>query len=209
MNNRKRRGFVIYTPKPSRPDSTDAYYVRYVFHRYKQNRARRVKPPGRPSHLTKQIEVCAIGGGQARGGNRLSRVVSMMTMRSATDRLVGQKWDTGTEVGTAHAKLSFQVPVKPVTISGSLDVNATYTLTGGQGPDKQGPDRFDPYVHNQVNAAWEGSSTFIWQGSTHFQGNVGHALWELPQKSRTPSIYYYQNHERFCGHYHPLIFPCA
>jgi hypothetical protein len=195
VNNRRRRQFVAYDPQAI-TQNTDAYYVRHLYHLYKQNRARFLGPNDKPS---KQWEVCSVGGAHARGGNRLSRVVSMMTLVSRADRLIGQKWDSGQEVSAAKANLKFAVPVKPVTIEGSVDVHPTYTLTGSQGPDKQAPDGWDRYAYNQVNAIWEGSDTFRWQGSTHFQGNVGHALWELPQRSRTPEIFYAQNHDRFCG----------
>jgi hypothetical protein len=199
VNNRHRRGFVAYSPQAI-TWSTKAYYQRHLYHLYKQNRARRLDS----RYRSKQWEACSVGGAHARGGNRLSRVVSMMTMVTRKDRLVGWKWDSGKEVPTARANLKFAVPIKPVTIEGSVDVHPTYTLTGSQGPDKQGLDTWDSYVHNQVNAIWEGSSTFRWQGSTHFQGNVGHALWELPQQSRTPEIRYSQDHERFCGRVWPI-----
>lgn len=205
VENRKRRGFVAYTPLPM-TRSNDARYLRFVYHRYKQNRARRFNRDEPGEYVSKQIEVCSVGGGQSRGGNRLSRVVTMMTMKSS-DRLIGQKWDSGEEQSKANASLTFAVPVKPVDISATINVHPTYKLTGGQGPDKQGPDSFEPIAYNQVNAAWEGSSTFRWQGSTHFQGNVGHALWELPQSQPTPEIYYSMNHERFCGR--PPPFSCA
>ncbi len=197
VENRRRRGFVAYKPLPV-TSSSDARYIRFVYHRYKQNRARTLNQGG-SRYTSKQIEVCSVGGAQSRGGNRLSRVVTMMTMKSA-DRLIGQKWDSGEEESKANASLTFSIPVKPVNVSATIDVHPTYKLVGGQGPDKQGPDSFDSFAYNQVNAAWEGSDTFRWQGSTHFQGNVGHALWELPQKQATPEIYYSMNHERFCGH---------
>lgn len=193
VNNRRRRGFTAYTPQPI-TQSTDAYYVRHVYHLYKQNRARVLDD----DYNSKQFEACSVGGAHSRGGNRLSRVVSMMSMFSR-DRLIGQKWDSGKEVSDAKANLKFAVPIKPVTIEGSVDVHPTYTITGSQGPDKQAPDGWDGYAYNQVNAIWEGSHTWRWQGSTQFQGNVGHALWELPQRSRTPQIVYAQDHERFCG----------
>ena len=193
--NRKRRGFAIYPPTPMTANE-DAYYSRHVFHLYRQKKARKILGT---EGKTKQWEMCAVGGAHARGGNKLSRVVSMMTIKSKRDRLIGQKWDSGQEVSAAKANLRFAVEVKPVTIEGNVDVHPTYTITGAQGPDKQAPDSWESYVHNQVNAIWEGSDTFIWQGSTHFQGNVGHALWEFPQGSRTPPIRISQNHERFCG----------
>jgi hypothetical protein len=199
VTNHGRKGFVIYKPQPLETN-VDAYYERFVYYLYKQNKARKVYNPsvGRKV-LMKQWESCFVGGAQTKGGNRLSRVVSSVTM-GGHDRLIGWKWGKGKEVSEAKASLSFAVPVGPVTVSGSVDVYPTYTTTGGQGPDKDAPDSWKSTVHNQVNAIWEGSSTFRWQGSTHFQGNVGHALWEVPQSLRTQPITYSMNVRRFCGH---------
>jgi hypothetical protein len=197
VNNRTRKGFVAYAPRPMTRD-TKAYYERFVFHFYKQNNARRLQGQRR-SYATKQWEGCSVGGAQTRGGNHLSRVMSGMTMHGP-DRLRGWKWGKGKELSNAKASLKFAVPVSPVTIEGSVDVYPTYTFTGSQGPDKDAPGSWDTWKRNQVNSLWEGSSTFRWQGSTHFQGNVGHALWELPQHAHTPPVEYTMNVRRFCGH---------
>ena len=197
VSDHKRRGFVIYQPQPLIADKP-AYYVRFVYHLYKQNKARKVVTSRGPTTM-KQWEVCTVGGAESRGGNRLSRVVSSMTMGGG-DRLIGWKWGKGKEISEAKATLKFAVPIRPVTVEGSVDVHPTYTFTGSQGPDKDAPAGWAPFEHNQVNAIWEGSSTFRWQGSTHFEGNVGHALWELPQKMRTQPISYSIDVRRFCGH---------
>lgn len=200
VRNRARRGFVAYKPVPVAVGDDETAYVRFVYHLYKQNRARTLRRGRGESdkYVSKQLEACTGGGGEAYRGYRLSRVVSMMTMKSS-DRLIGQKWDSGEEEKRAGASLTFAVPIKPVTISATLNVNPVYKLFGGQGPDEQGPDEFDAYVDNQVNAGWRGASLFKFQGSTDYQGNVGHALWELPQRQRTPEINYAPTGSYFCG----------
>lgn len=205
VNNRRRRGFVAYSPQPL-TKSTDAYYIRFLFHLYKQNRARKLRDASGP-YKSKQWESCAVGGAHALGGNHLSRVLGTLTMYSGADHLIGWKWDKGKELSTASASLKFAVPIRPVTIEGSLDVHPQNTFTGAQGPDQDAPSAFDHYLQNQVNTLWEGSHTFRWQGSTHFEGNIGHALWELPQRARTPTIVYGQNLRKFCGH--PFGIDCA
>jgi hypothetical protein len=207
VNNRGRRGFVAYAPKPLTRDE-DAYYIRFLFHLYKQNRARVLRSSrGLRRYRSKQWEACAVGGAHARGGNHLSRVLATMTMYSRADRLIGWKWGKGKELSTASASLKFAVPIKPVTVEGSVDVHPQNTFTGAQGPDQDAPEDFSDYLQNQVNTLWEGSHTFRWQGSTHFEGNVGHALWELRQRAPTPSIRVGENLRKFCGH--PFGIGCA
>ena len=199
VNNFDRKNFHAFRPRPLTQD-VDRYYGRFVYHLYRQDKARFVRKTDgdRRRYRTKQWEMCTVGGAHSRGGNRLSRVVSSMTMGGG-DRLIGWKWGRGKELSNARATLKFAVPVRPVTIEGSVDVHPTYTFTGSQGHDKDSHPNWASFRHNQVNAIWEGSSTFRWQGSTHFQGNVGHALWELPQKMRTQPIYFGFTVRTFCG----------
>ena len=205
VNNRGRRGFTAYPPR-ARSMSTDALYIRFVYHYYKQNGARQLGPRNR-RFATKQLEGCTTGGASARGGNKLRRVVTGMTMASRADRLIGQKWGRGKDKATAKANLSFAVPVRAVTITGSVDVHPEDTFTGSQGPDKQAPSLIDKYDYNQVNAFWEkGSPNIRFNGSTHFQGNVAHGLWELPQSQRTPAIYSYAQSLRKCA---KIAYGCA
>jgi hypothetical protein len=207
VNNRRRRGFVAYQPW-TRSDSTDAYYYQFIYSLYKQNRARRLTSTrtGR-RYQSKQYEMCSTGGAHSRGGNRLERVGTSFAVTNRSTRIIGWKWGKGVRNGTISASLGFAVPVRPVTINGSVNVHDQDEFTGSQGPDKASPDVFDPYVRNQVNALWEGSDTFVWQGSTHFEGNVGHALWEYRQSSRSPSFLIDPSLEYHCGRIRP--FGCA
>ncbi len=207
VNNRRRRGFVAYSPW-KRDASEDAYYFQYIYSLYKQNRARTLvsTSTGR-RYRSKQYEMCTTGGAHSRGGNHLSRAVTSFTTTNRSSKIIGWKWGKGTKGSTVSASLGFAVPVGPVTINGSVDIHPQDTLTGGQGPDQDASSVFRGHEFNQVNAIWEGSDTFRWQGSTHFEGNVGHALWEYRQTSRAPSFYIEPSVRWFCGH--PFGVGCA
>lgn len=199
VKNKSRRGFATYAPRYSRA-KTDAYEFQYVFQLYKQNKARR-----RFRRPTKQYEMCAIGGGRAKGGNRLERARSSMAAKTKSSTIIDHSWGSGKEQPSAEASLSFSVPVKPVTISGSLSVHPQDLLTGGQGSDRS--KSFGDYSFNQVNGIWQGGSTFRFQGSTNYQGNVAHALWEYVQASPGPRFAASAGIEKHCGR--PFGIGCA
>lgn len=182
---KKRRGFrQIGTRRQY--ENNDAWYIRYKYFIYKQNRARTRRGKGGRRVRTKQFEMCSSGGAKGKDGNRIDRVASFMTLRTRKDRLIGQKWGTGEDKATARAQLSFATR-GPVSIGASIPIGDNGKLTGSQGPDKDNPKRLDPFVTNQVNGLWEGGLGVILNaGSSGFQGNISHALWELPQRSRTP-----------------------
>ena len=206
VNNRSRRGFVAYTPW-HRSANEDAYYFQFIYSLYKQNRARRLTSPSGRRYRSKQYEMCSTGNAHARGGNHLSRAVTSFTTTNRQSRIIGWKAGKGARSGTVSASLGFAVPVGPVTINGSVDVHPQDTFSGGQGPDKDASDVFKGHELNQVNAMWEGSDTFRWQGSTHFEGNVGHGLWEYRQTTKGPSFYIEPSVRWFCGH--PFGIGCA
>jgi hypothetical protein len=198
VSNRRRDGFVTYEPVQVKADE-DAYFSKYTFHLYKQNRARRLTAPtGRYS--SKQFEMCAAGGADTRGGNRLTRAVAMFTLRTQYDRLIGWKWGSAQREGTVSASLSFAVPVKPVSIGATVNVNSKDGFKGAVGPDGQAPEDFEQFKFNEVNSIFETGTTWRWQGSTSFDGNVGHALWELPQSARNPRTDVATNVRWHCGH---------
>ena len=163
-----------------------AWYIRYKYFIYKQDRARTRRGKGGRRVRTKQLEMCSSGGAKGKDGNRIDRVVSYMTLRTRKDRLIGQKWATGEDKSSAGARLTFATP-GPVSIGASIPIGDNGKLTGGQGPDKDTPKRMKPFQVNQVYGLWEGGlGVIINAGSSGFQGNVSHALWELPKTARTP-----------------------
>lgn len=182
---KKRRGFRQIGSR-RQYDDNPAWYIRYKYFIYKQDRARTRRGKGGRRVRTKQLEMCSSGGAKGKDGNRIDRVASYMTLRTRKDRLIGQKWGTGEDVSKAGARLTFATP-GPVSIGASIPIGDNGKITGGQGPDKDTPKRFEPFTVNQVNGFGEGSlGVIVNAGSSGYQGNVSHALWELPQTSRTP-----------------------
>jgi hypothetical protein len=178
LPNRHRRGFVDKGVIHREYANNKAYYVRFLYFYYRQNNARRAGPRRR---LQRQFEICTVGGAHSKGGNRLDRVMSYMVFTSKKDRLIKWDWGVGKDVGKASRSLTFSVPVKPVTIGASIPIGGSGRLTGAQGYDKDTPKDLRGYEFNQVVGLWEGPTG----GSTDFEGNVAHGLWEIPQ--RTPA----------------------
>ncbi|MDX6690043.1 MAG: LysR family transcriptional regulator, low CO2-responsive transcriptional regulator [Solirubrobacteraceae bacterium] len=180
-----RRGFKFLGTKTDAADN-DAYYVRFKYFAFKLNNARRDESRG---VITKQIEMCSVGGGTPKDGNRVDKVVTLMSLKTKKDRLIDQDWGKGEDKPTATSDLGFKIKGGPVEITGSIPVNPTNKLTGSQGYYDDAPDKFGPYRRNEVNAWWEGGLGVILNaGSSGFQGNVGHALWELPQGAANPKF---------------------
>jgi hypothetical protein len=177
LANRRRRGFVDKGVIHREYANNKAYYVRFLYFYYRQNNARRAGPRRR---LQRQFEICTVGGAHSKGGNRLDRVMSYMVFTSKRDRLIKWDWGVGKDVGKASRSLTFSVPIKPVTIGASIPIGGSGRLTGAQGYDKDTPKDLRGYEFNQVVGLWEGPTG----GSTDFEGNVAHGLWEIPQ--RTP-----------------------
>jgi hypothetical protein len=178
LANRRRRGFVDKGVIHREYANNKAYYVRFLYFYYRQNNARRAGPRRR---LQRQFEICTVGGAHSKGGNRLDRVMSYIVFTSKRDRLIKWDWGVGTDVGKASRSLTFSVPIKPVTIGASIPIGGSGRLTGAQGYDKDTPKDLRGYEFNQVVGLWEGPTG----GSTDFEGNVAHGLWEIPQ--RTPA----------------------
>jgi hypothetical protein len=178
LANRRRRGFVDKGVIHREYANNKAYYVRFLYFYYRQNNARRAGPRRR---LQRQFELCSVGGAHSKGGNRLDRVMTYMVFTSKKDRLIKWDWGVGKDVGKASRSLTFSVPIKPVTIGASIPIGGSGRLTGAQGYDKDTPKGLRGYEFNQVVGLWEGPTG----GSTDFEGNVAHGLWEIPQ--RTPA----------------------
>lgn len=88
----------------------------------------------------------------------------------------------------------------PITISASLTPHRQNTFAWSQGPDKDlDLGRHNRYAFNQVNTYWESPDTFIFDGSTQFQGNVGQGLYELRQTARDPVFITKATNDVICG----------
>jgi hypothetical protein len=181
-----RKGFKFLGTKTDAADNK-AYYVRFKYFAFKLNNAR--TRGQKKTTITKQIEMCSVGGGSPKDGNRVDKVVSLMSLKTKKDRLIDQDWAKGEDKPTAAADLNFKVGKGPIEISGTIPVHPTNKLTGSQGYYDDAPTKFDKYRQNEVNAWWEGGLGVILNaGSSDFQGTVGHALWELPQGAANPKF---------------------
>lgn len=196
--NHRRKGFVAYAPI-AQGNSTGDYETHTVFHAYIQNRARKLVGP-RGAYRSKQIETCAIGGVQGKDGNKITRYASHMALDAKKSKIIGWKWDEGHEESEANATLKFAVSKGPVSIGADLPVNPAYDLRGSHAGDEKAPSYFDGLGANQVNALWESSDTFRWQGSSEYQGNVGHGLWELRQSRPSPGVKIGWSLQYHCSH---------
>jgi hypothetical protein len=173
-----------------------AEYVQFTYHLYKRSVARTFN-----GVTQKEFEMCTVGGAHSRGGWRLTRVVSSFAAATPIPTIVGSKG--GNQVddnGVVHASLDFKVDKGPITISASLTPHRQNTFAWSQGPDKDlDLGRHNRYAFNQVNTYWESPDAFIFDGSTQFQGNVGHGLYELPQTARDPIFITKATNDLICG----------
>jgi hypothetical protein len=173
-----------------------AEYVQFTYHLYKRSVARTVGGETR-----KQFEMCTVGGAHSRGGWRLTRVVSSFAAVTPVPTIVGSTG--GNQVddsGVVQASLDFKVDKGPITISASLTPHRQNTFAWSQGPDKDlDLGRHNRLAFNQVNTYWESPDTFIFDGSTEFQGNVGQGLYELRQTARDPIFIGKATNSLICG----------
>jgi hypothetical protein len=173
-----------------------AEYVQFTYHLYKRSHARLVRNEQR-----KQFEMCTAGGAHSRGGWRLTRVVSSFTAATPVATIIGSKGGNHVdENGVLQSSLDFAVDKGPITISASLTPSRQNTFAWSQGPDKDlDLGRHNRFAFNQVNTYWESPDTFIFDGSTQFQGNVGQGLYALRQTDRDPLFITKATNSLICG----------
>jgi hypothetical protein len=173
-----------------------AEYVQFTYHLYKRSHARVVRNEQR-----KQFEMCTVGGAHSRGGWRLTRVVSSFAAATAVPAIIGSLGGNHVDDnGVLQSSLDFAVDSGPITISASLTPSRQNTFAWSQGPDKDlDLGRHNRFAFNQVNTYWESPDTFIFDGSTQFQGNVGQGLYELPQTAHDPVFLTRATNSLICG----------
>jgi hypothetical protein len=145
--------------------------------------------------------MCTVGGTHSRGGWRLTRVVSCFAAATPIARIIGSQGANNVDDnGVLQSSLDFKVDEGPITISASLTPSRQNTFAWSQGPDKDlDLGRRNRYAFNQVNTYWESPDTFIFDGSTQFQGNVGQGLYELRQSARDPVFLTKATNSLICG----------
>lgn len=181
-----RDGFVSFKPTYIEA-SSNRYYMSFINHYYKQNRARSLYIDG-TYQKSKQFEHCSVGGAITKNGYKLNRVFVSKTMATSARVRLGSNWDTYSGDGQANATLSFNAGAGAFTIGGSTPVGGGDEMGGGNGPYEPSNDKLNSFAHNQTTAYWKSGNTWRWDGSTSWQGNVGHVLYELPQGAKNPNF---------------------
>jgi hypothetical protein len=171
-------------------------YVQFTYHLYKRSLARTIRNEQR-----KQFQLCTVGGAHSRGGWRLTRVVSSFAATTPIKSILAANGgDRVNDNGLVQASLAFAFGKAPITISASLAPHRQNTFAWSQGPDKDiDLGRRNHYAFNQVNTYWESPETLIFDGSTHYQGNVAEGLYELPQRAGDPTFVMSANNRLICG----------
>jgi hypothetical protein len=127
--------------------------------------------------------------------------VSCFAAATPIARIIGSQGANNVDDnGVLQSSLDFKVDEGPITISASLTPSRQNTFAWSQGPDKDlDLGRHNRYAFNQVNTYWESPDTFIFDGSTQCQGNVGQGLYELRQTDRDPVFITKATNSLICG----------
>jgi hypothetical protein len=181
--------------------------VQFLYHPYLLFKARKVK-----GLATNQFEICTVGGGALRDGNRLYQVGTGMALADPSQtHKIGQRWESGSTPKDYSLSMGFQVAPKdsPISISASVSQTPTDKLMGSIiGPYQTVVDH---YPANAVNAWWQDECVdswkgchFSWNGSANFQGTIAQGLWEYPADSMPSTVrfYFMPYVERSCNHWY-------
>lgn len=180
--------------------SGNSYSSSWTFHPYSIDNARYLYNSSGIRYATFQLEDCFSGGGTSwNSWHQWYNVGSTTTSKSR----IGSTWAQGTTSdGTATSTLSFTVSAGPVKIGATTTITpgaGTNTGSTGHDPNESYYPYSSSYDPNRVNANWQSAHTFIWDGTGSFIGNNGHALWEMPENSKTTTLYNYIGVQFLCG----------
>jgi len=130
---------------------------------------------------TFQVQLCGTGGGNT--WNVWDQYFDGLGMMLAytTPKMIGWSWASKVNNGTASASLNFEVNVGVVKIGGTDAVSGYGTHSGNPGVNTNigWPSRWNKYDVNRMNTYYSSPHTFWYQGTSAFEGNVGHALYEF------------------------------
>lgn len=104
--------------------------------------------------------------------------------------IIGTKWKEGKTPEDYSITLGFEVPVRGVTVKGSIQQEPSNYLKGSVLPP-YGMDDMERLHRNAVNAWWEDGCRprcTRFGGSNNYQGSVGEGLWEFPQWSKGDAL---------------------
>lgn len=104
--------------------------------------------------------------------------------------ILGTRWKEGKTPQDYLSSLGSEVPVRGVTIKGSIQQSPSNSLKGSVAPP-YGLDEMARPHRNAVNAWWEDGCRPRCPrlgGSNNYQGSVGEGLWEFPQSYKGESL---------------------
>jgi hypothetical protein len=187
VNDTHQPGFTAYTPPIDYPVDKKNEKGSFKFHFYSQDGARH-NQYGAP---TVQFLGCGVGGVDGQNGSRIRVSGPGMAFNDGNaSNIIGTKWREGKTPQDYTLTLGFEVPLRGVNITGSIQQNPSNYLKGSVVPP-YGVDHMERLHRNAVNAWWEDGCRprcTRFGGSNNYQGSVGEGLWEFPQSFKREAI---------------------
>ena len=180
VNDSQQQGFTPYLPPTDYPISKKNEKGGFKYHFYSQDDARRDQR-GAP---TVQFLGCGVGGVDGQNGSRIRISGPGMAFKDPEgSNIIGTRWKEGKTPEDYSITLGFEVPVRAVTVKGSIQQHPSNYLKGSVLPPF-GHDDMERLHRNAVNAWWEDGCRprcTRFGGSNNYQGSVAEGLWEFPQ----------------------------
>jgi hypothetical protein len=187
VHDSQQTGFTPYTPPVDYPVNKKNEKGSFKFHLYSQDKAR-TNQYGAP---TVQFLGCGVGGVDGENGSRIRVSGPGMAFNDANgSNIIGTNWRTGKTPEDYSITLGFQVPLRGVNITGSIQQDPSNYLKGSVVPP-YGVDYMERLHRNAVNAWWEDGCRprcTRFGGSNNYQGSVGEGLWEFPQSYKRDAL---------------------
>jgi hypothetical protein len=187
VHDSKQPGFTPYTPPTDYPINDKNEKGSFKFHLYSQDDARR----NQYNAPTVQFLGCSVGGVDGQNGSRIRVSGPGMAFNDANgSNIIGTRWREGKTPADYSVELGFEVPVRAVTVKGSIQQHPSNSLKGSVVPP-YGWDEMERLHRNAVNAWWEDGCRprcTRWGGSNNYQGSVGEGLWEFPQSYKRDAL---------------------
>jgi len=188
VHDSQRPGFTPYTPPIDYPVDKKNEKGSFKFHFYSQDEARydqRRSP-------TVQFLGCGVGGVDGQNGSRIRVSGPGMAFNDPNgSNIIGTRWRDGKTPEDYSVTLGFEVPIKGVNITGSIQQDPSNYLKGSVVPPYGGWDGMERLHRNAVNAWWEDGCRprcTRFGGSNNYQGSVAEGLWEFPQWYKRDAI---------------------
>ena len=180
VNDSEQPGFQAYLPPTDYPINKKNEKGGFKYHFYSQDGARH-DHRGSP---TVQFLGCGVGGVDGQNGSRIRVSGPGMAFKDPDgSSIIGTRWKEGKTPEDYSITLGFEVPVRGVTVKGSIQQDPSNYLKGSVLPP-YGRQDMERLHRNAVNVWWEDGCRPCctrFGGSNNYQGSVAEGLWEFPQ----------------------------